>query len=143
MTLDSVADIQVLVSPVVQDGEIDEFSVGSDDEFSTRPVVCSLFNKVAQVLDVLVGDDFRHRHVFCYFYGDTQLVKAQVRVARNDRTRSKITTLAHKIASEAALFTLESFADGFQWLARLMLLGATAGHLVIHQCGTVELKHVS
>jgi hypothetical protein len=28
-------------------------------------------------------------------------------------------------------------------LARLMLLGATAGHLVIHQCGTVELKHVS
>ena len=63
MALDSVADLQVLIRSILQDGEIDVATVDSLDVLCSRPVICSPVDQRSQFLLVMLRDYFGHGQV--------------------------------------------------------------------------------
>ena len=86
MSLNCVADFQMLISPVLQDGEVNVSTIDSFDVLSAGPVVSTSVNQGLQVLNVVDCDDFRHCEIHRNLNRHSKLVKSKVGVRSDDST---------------------------------------------------------
>lgn len=106
VALNGVANLQMLVRAVRQHRQVDEFTVKSLYELGAGVICSALNHEPAHVIHVLGSDDLWNCHVHSDLLGYAKLVKHQVRVTCDNGTSREITSLAHKVASEAALLAL-------------------------------------
>jgi hypothetical protein len=86
MTLNHVANLQVLVSSVLEDSKVGVAACSILDVLGTGPVVSSSINKLSQVLLIMLSDHFRDCKVHGNLNWNSKLVQPQVWIRRNDRS---------------------------------------------------------
>jgi len=99
MAFNYVAMLKMHIGSVLQNRKINEPPISSFDEFSTWPIVSSLFNKIAQDINILVCDNFGNCHIHRNFFWNSKLIELKIRVARDDRSSGKVTSFTHQVAS--------------------------------------------
>jgi hypothetical protein len=112
VTLDHVAVLELL-GYLVTIAELEEsFGVAATlkEKVRARVNVRAVYDQLAHELDVGFVHAFRIRQNLGHVYRNGDLIDAEVRIGRDDRSTAKVYSLAAQVASEATLFAFQTLA---------------------------------
>mmetsp|Transcript_24871 Transcript_24871/g.58302 ORF Transcript_24871/g.58302 Transcript_24871/m.58302 type:complete len:405 (-) Transcript_24871:178-1392(-) len=140
VTLDDPSVGQEKIGLVLHITKIDAGTIRTNDVLGTRVSGRTVGDESTQLSKIEGSDVDRHGQVHGHRPGDTNLMNTEVGIGGDDRAGTEIDTLAHEVATNTTLLTLETLLDCLERATGPLSNLRHATDLVVHQGRDVVLQ---